>query len=131
MFASIGRRLALLNAAVVALVIAFVGATTYLLLRESLIGEADHALVERAETAQTTWAALFVAGSPQATEAAAVSTDGDEDEDDEHEDDGHEGEELLEGGDTLAYAFRVPFKTGTGCAGWGEEVRDGQAAAPR
>jgi signal transduction histidine kinase len=105
MFASIGHRLALLNAVVVALVIALVGATTYLLLRESLIGEADQALVERAEAAQTTWSALFDTGQPAVTTPAAASADGEEDEGEEQEDEGHEGEELLEGGDTLVYAF--------------------------
>jgi signal transduction histidine kinase len=105
MFASVGRRLALLNAAVVALVIALVGAATFVLLRESLDREANRALVERAEAAQVTWAPLFSAGQPQAQVPATAEADGDEDEEGEREEAGHEGEELLESGDTLLFAF--------------------------
>ena len=45
MFASVGRHLALLNAVVVAVVIALAGLTTFVLLRQSLDREADSALV--------------------------------------------------------------------------------------
>lgn len=105
MFASVGRRLALLNATVVVLILALAGAATFALLRESLIREADHALVERADAAQITWASLFVAGQPSTPTPTAVAPVRSDDDEGEHEDESHEGEEILEGGDTLVYAF--------------------------
>ncbi|HEY7033880.1 MAG TPA: HAMP domain-containing sensor histidine kinase [Thermomicrobiales bacterium] len=100
MFASVGRRLALLNAAVVALAIALVGAATFALLRQSLNREADRALAERADAAQTAWAPLFATGQPQRNPTAvATPTKGEADAD------GDEGDDALEGGDTLLYAF--------------------------
>jgi signal transduction histidine kinase len=64
MFTPIGRRLALLNAAVVVAVIAVVGAATFLLLRQSLDAEADQALAERADSALESWADRFGRVSP-------------------------------------------------------------------
>ena len=64
MFASIGRRLALLNAAVVVAVIALVGIITFSLLRQSLDREADQALADRAAVARASWSDLFASGRP-------------------------------------------------------------------
>jgi two-component system, OmpR family, sensor histidine kinase CiaH len=72
MFTPIGRRLALLNAAVVVAVIAVVGAAIFLLLRQSLDSEADQALAERADSALETWADRFARAGP-ATPATSGS----------------------------------------------------------
>jgi signal transduction histidine kinase len=107
MFASVGRRLALLNAAIVVLVIAIVGATTYALLRASLDREADRALAERARAAESSWAGIFRSGQPQPAIATpnAVKEDNKGDGDHDETEDAEEGHELLESGDTLLYGF--------------------------
>jgi two-component system sensor histidine kinase CiaH len=99
MFASVGRRLALLNAAVVALAIAVVGAATFALLRQSLNREADRALADRAEAAETAWVPLFVSSRSRQASTAAQTPDAEQDSD--HD----EGDDALEGGDTLLWAF--------------------------
>jgi signal transduction histidine kinase len=118
MFASVGRRLALLNAVVVAAVIALAGLTTFVLLRQSLDREADSALAERAAAARDAWEDLFVSDQPlrQDTSPSQTSDDrhGDVDEDDgdrrgedDDGDDHHdkdEERELVESGDTLLFA---------------------------
>ena len=73
MFTPIGRRLALLNAAVVVAVIAVVGAAIFLLLRQSLDSEADQALAERADSALETWANRFPRGRPGASATPAAA----------------------------------------------------------
>jgi signal transduction histidine kinase len=109
MFASIGRRLALLNAIVVVAIIALTGAATFLLLRQSLEREADSVLAERARDAATAWANLFAAPAPAADLAVAGRPDEEsresrhEDENEDEEED-HEARELLESGDTLLFA---------------------------
>jgi signal transduction histidine kinase len=113
-FASIGRRLALLNAAVVVAVIAVAGFATFILLRQNLDREADQALKERAEVARETWADLFVAGPAapvRSPVAARESGDDDRDmseardhDDGDDEDEDHEARELLESGDILLFA---------------------------
>ena len=112
MFASVGRRLALLNAAVVVAVIALVGIATFILLRQSLNREADGALAERAAMARASWSDLFESG--QSLPATSPRADGDDDDreddepagdteaDDESEDD--EAHELVESGDILLFA---------------------------
>jgi signal transduction histidine kinase len=112
MFASVGRRLALLNAAVVVAVIALVGIATFILLRQSLDREADRALAERAAMAGASWSDLFVAG--QSLTATSPRSGGDDDDrdddepagdskgDDESEED--EAHELVESGDILLFA---------------------------
>jgi two-component system sensor histidine kinase CiaH len=97
MFASVGHRLALLNAVVVALAIAVVGAATFALLSRSLNREADRALAERAEAAQTAWAPLFASGQAQQSQTPVAASETDEPDAD--------GDDALEGGDTLLYAF--------------------------
>ncbi|MFN8678071.1 MAG: ATP-binding protein [Thermomicrobiales bacterium] len=103
-FASVGRRLALLSAAVVIATIALVGAVTYVLLRESLNREADSALAARAHDAERAWDNLFRDARPPAASNAAEAdrekVDGDHGDDGDHE----EGRELLESGDALLFA---------------------------
>ncbi|MCD6033649.1 MAG: histidine kinase, partial [Thermomicrobiales bacterium] len=107
MFASIGRRLAILNAFVVVAIIAVVGVATFLLLRQTLEREADSVLAERAHAAEQAWADLFEA--PASAEVASPMDEAEkesresEHEDEEREDD-DEGRELLESGDTLLFA---------------------------
>lgn len=99
-FVSVGRRLALLSAAVVIATIALVGIVTYALLRESLNREADNALAARAHDAEQAWADLF--REPRSADASGQGGTGERDHED---DDGHEeGRELLGSGDTLLFA---------------------------
>ena len=98
MFTPIGRRLALLNAAVVVAVIAVVGAATFFVLRHSLNAEADRALAERAETASETWAARFARLSSAAPGTAALATPPPE------TTRGRDEAQLLESGDVFVFA---------------------------
>jgi signal transduction histidine kinase len=106
-FASVGRRLALLNAVVVVAIIAVVGAVTFALLRQSLDREADRALAERAAIASAAWAEVFENGQPL-SDADQIEQRRGDGEDDEREDNGEEedegpGHELLESGDVLLF----------------------------
>lgn len=94
MFASVGRRLALLNVAVVVLVIAVTGAGTWLLLRQSLIREADTALEDRIKTAEAIW-------EPRLAGEAAMPAGGDDDEHEDNDEDHH----IVESGDILVFVF--------------------------
>jgi signal transduction histidine kinase len=93
-FASVGRRLALLNVAVVVLVIAVTGAGTWLLLRESLTREADEALEDRIEAAESVW-------EPRLEGEAAIPAP-DEAEDEGEDDESHH---ILASGDFLVFVF--------------------------
>jgi signal transduction histidine kinase len=111
MFASVGRRLALLNAAVVVAVIALVGIITFSLLRQSLDREADRALAERAAVARASWSDLFASRRSTATPPQPESGDDDREDDErarEEEADGNgeddEAHELVESGDILLFA---------------------------
>src|SRR4051794_17143123 len=110
MFASIGRRLALLNAGVVVAVIALVGISTFSLLRQSLDREADQALADRAAVARASWSDLFTSGQPLPTSVQPEATaDQETDEpapDGQGDDHGvdNEADELLESGDILLFA---------------------------
>ncbi len=103
-FASVGRRLALLSAAVVIATISLVGIATYALLRESLNREVDSALAVRAHDAEEAWGALFHAARPP--DASGDQTANKEHDGHDHEDESdHEaGRELLESGDALLFA---------------------------
>jgi signal transduction histidine kinase len=110
MFASVGRRLALLNAAVVVAVIALVGISTFSLLRQSLDREADQALAERAAAARANWSDLFTSGRPSTPPQSESNEDEREADELAHdrqaEDDGEDDEahELVESGDILLFA---------------------------
>jgi signal transduction histidine kinase len=95
MFASVGRRLALLNAAVVVVVIAVVGIGTIVLLRESLDREATHALKEQAEAASDRWSPVFTSGKAPA-QGPTQQTEDTEDDD---------ARDVFKRGDTLLYAI--------------------------
>ena len=96
MFASVGRRLALLNVAVVVLVIAVTGAGTWLLLRESLVREANEALEDRIEAAEGAWESRL-------TGEAAMPAPNDDGEDEDEDDD--ESHHILASGDILLFVF--------------------------
>jgi hypothetical protein len=93
-------------------VIALVGVATYVLLRQSLDDEADHALAERAEVARENWADVFSASHalPQATpmpesdvdDQNVDASDGNNEFEDERHDD--EAQDLVQSGDTLLFA---------------------------
>ncbi len=114
MFASIGRRLALLNAVVVVAVIALVGIATFSLLRQSLDREADQALAERAAVARASWTDLFSSDRPPAEASPGPNTtDADRNDDgldgakgieDDHDGKDDEAHELVESGDILLFA---------------------------
>jgi signal transduction histidine kinase len=109
MFASIGRRLAILNVAVVLSVIALVGAGIYFLLRESLAREAETALQERIAIAAVVWESRLESAEPLESSANPPrSTEDQEDDDDEGESDDESDDdsyEILESGDILLFVF--------------------------
>lgn len=103
-FASVGRRLALLSAAVVIATIALVGAVTYVLLSESLNREADSALAARAHDAEKAWADLFREAKRSEDSADGETSKERQDRDREEDGDHEEGRELLGSGDALLFA---------------------------
>ena len=103
-FASVGRRLALLSAAVVIATIALVGVVTYVLLRESLNREADSALAARAHAAERAWTDLFREARAPEAGGDGETNRGKEERDREEDSDHEEGRELLESGDALLFA---------------------------
>ncbi|GIW04143.1 MAG: hypothetical protein KatS3mg059_0763 [Thermomicrobiales bacterium] len=110
MFLSIGRRLALLNAAIVVLVIALVAGSIFVLLQHVLMQEEDRSLVARARAAEVIWSDLFRGGQSTGTLTAVAPAPAGDDghsEEDEHERERKESEahEALRGGDTLLFAF--------------------------
>lgn len=103
-FAAVGRRLALLSAAVVIATIALVGGVTYVLLRESLNREADSALAARTHDAEEAWAELFRGARPPGRSNNHETDLEREDGERENEHDDEEGRELLGSGDALLFA---------------------------
>jgi signal transduction histidine kinase len=115
MFVSVGRRLALVNVAVVLAVTALVGLATFGLLRQSLDREADTVLADRASTAADSWEELFTSSPPLATPAASAEANGNNhdqqksphDDKESHKSDDHdhdEAQDLVESGDALLFA---------------------------
>ncbi len=103
MFASVSRKLAILNVTVVVLVIAIVGGGTWLLLRESLIRESDAALEDRIKAAGIVWEPELAAGNAAPAPQPTASEDEGGNDDNDGEDD--ESHEILESGDTLLFVF--------------------------
>lgn len=100
MFASVGRRLALLNAVVVIALIAVVGLAIALVLRYQLDREESRALHSRAEYAAQTWLSDIDPASGARPNGSPGRSQQDDDFGDESEHDGHEA---LEGGDVVLY----------------------------
>ncbi|MEZ4496849.1 MAG: HAMP domain-containing sensor histidine kinase [Thermomicrobiales bacterium] len=98
MFASVGRRLALLNAVVVIALIAVVGLAIALVLRYELDQEESRTLHSRAEYAAQAWL-TDIDPSSRASRSPSQS----EPSDDRDEDDDHGGRVVLEGGDVVLY----------------------------
>jgi signal transduction histidine kinase len=98
-FASVGRRLALLNAAVVLLVIAVVGVGTALLLRESLEREANDTLKEQTEAAAKRWSAVFAGPTASVQPSLTGQSLSPKDTDDD------DAKDVFKRGDTLLYAI--------------------------
>ena len=112
MFASVGRRLAILNAAVVLGILALVSIAMFLFLQRSLQEEVDQALEDRAAAAQVTWAPLFRDAVAPNTVASLYSDDEPDSEEeqaddshDEDDDDDEAAENFVQSGDTIAYAL--------------------------
>ena len=111
MFSSVGRRLALLNALVVILVLVTVSIAMLVFLQQRLEAEVDRNLEDRAAAAQVAWTDLFRAqiGAKPGHEVASLLSDDNEDEssDDNSDQESEAGEELIQSGDTIAYALSV------------------------
>lgn len=113
MFLSVGRRLALLNAAVLVAVLAIVGLSTYLFLDRRIVAEVDRELERRAEATSQMWATDFAPGSgegavvPTTLSSRSASPGDDEskhDDDDKHKEDDYT-KEIIRSGETIAYGF--------------------------
>jgi signal transduction histidine kinase len=98
-FASVGRRLALLNAVIVIAVIALVGLGTTLILRAALEREESSLVQRRAESAALAWSSQISQASPIATATAS----GNDHEDDGESDDHGDSHEALATGDIVLY----------------------------
>ena len=101
MFAPIGRRLALVNAIVIVVVVAIVGVVSLGVLRIRIERQAHATIVERAVAAGANWTPLLV--SDQTLPAvSSTSTSHPSNSTESHESD---SSELIEGGDTLVLGF--------------------------
>ncbi|MGE3797490.1 MAG: sensor histidine kinase [Thermomicrobiales bacterium] len=116
MFTSVGRKLAILNAAVVLGILALVSLAMFLFLQRSLQDEVDHALEDRAEAAQISWAPLFREAVGSVTVAALLSDDSPQadeeredeqrsDNDDQREEAEEAAEDFVQSGDTIGFAL--------------------------
>ncbi len=100
-FGYIGRRMALVNAAVVLLLIAVVGIGMVAVARYTMIQQADQALKDQANVAALDWGPSLATGQPIPVADQPVDGDGD----------GHDGEdekeaeELLDSGDLIPFGF--------------------------
>jgi two-component system, OmpR family, sensor histidine kinase CiaH len=100
-FGYIGRRMALVNAAVVLLLIAVVGIGMVAVARYVMIQQADQALKDQANVAALDWGPNLATGQPIPVADRPIDGDGDgHDGDDELE-----AEELLDSGDLIAFGF--------------------------
>jgi signal transduction histidine kinase len=93
--------MALVNAAVVLLLIAVVGAGMVGVARYRMIQQADQALKDQANVAALDWGPLLATGQPIPVADRPVDGDGDG-----HDgDDAHDAEELLDSGDLISFGF--------------------------
>ena len=100
-FGYIGRRMALVNAAVVLLLIAVVGFGMVAVARYVMIQQADQALKDQANVAALDWGPNLATGQPIPVADRPIDGDGDG-----HDgDDKLEAEELLDSGDLIAFGF--------------------------
>lgn len=104
MFATVERRLAILNVSVVIAIVALFGLGTWVLLGRSLDREADAALETRIASARETLTDL-----PSTTPVNQVqpnsSTSNDNSDDEDHEEDDKESRDIIISGDTLVFVF--------------------------
>lgn len=94
MIRRVGRRLALLNALVVALVVTGTVVAVFIIATQALVGELDGELGERADSVAALWAPALKRRSTPPGDAVSDTTNRDGD---------APAIELLEGGDTLVY----------------------------
>jgi signal transduction histidine kinase len=105
-FASVGRRLAALNAVMVIAVIALVGLGTALILGVELNREESNLLQRRAASAASAWVSRL--SGPPGVGAPPSATPQNEQEDDDGESDEHDsGHEALVGGDVVLYGVNT------------------------
>jgi signal transduction histidine kinase len=105
-FASVGRRLAVLNAVVVIGVIATVSLGIALFLRIELDQAESNSLQDRADGAAIAWADQISGSAANGAVVSTVTPDPGEAQESEDETDGnqdHEADEALEGGDAVLY----------------------------
>jgi two-component system, OmpR family, sensor histidine kinase CiaH len=103
-FGYIGRRMALVNAAVVLLLIAVVGIGMVAVARYTMIQQADQALKDQANVAALDWGPSLATGQPIPVADRPIDS-GNDDGDGHDGDDLNEAEELLDSGDLIAFGF--------------------------
>lgn len=98
-FGYIGRRLALLNAGLVVVLIATVGIAILLYARHTLLTQADDVLINQARVSSLEWATSLERAQPIPDQPVQESDEHDEDEEED------ETDELIESGDVIALGF--------------------------
>jgi two-component system, OmpR family, sensor histidine kinase CiaH len=109
-FSRVGRRLAVLNAVVVITVLAAMSLAMLLFLQSRLEGEVDHHLEDRADAAQVAWSSLFVSGEVVTIDRklslqSSDSNSEDDDQEDKTDQESEASSDLIQSGDTIAYAL--------------------------
>jgi two-component system, OmpR family, sensor histidine kinase CiaH len=99
-FAPIGRRLALVNAVVITVLVAVVGVSALLVLRDRIAQQTHDTLVERAGIAGASWTSYLASGQPIPNAAIAASAP-----EQVVDADDATGNDLLESGDTVLLGF--------------------------
>jgi len=104
MFAPLGRRLALVNALVIVVVVAIVGVSALGVLRVRIARQDHETIVERAAVAGVNWLPLLGSNQAMPTPTAASTTSPPSSSRSEESDE-TDGDQLIEGGDTLVLGF--------------------------
>jgi len=104
MFAPLGRRLALVNALVIVVVVAIVGVSALGVLRVRIARQDHETIVERAAVAGVNWLPLFGSKQAMPTPIAASKTSPPNSSGSEESDE-TDSDQLIEGGDTLVLGF--------------------------